>query len=118
LPLTELLVAIAAHVLTQSVRYAPLKDFGPIRLTDGSTVAFDASDNLKACTVAAFISDAKAIEKETRIGSGGNGSPPHLLANVSAHAAISRWRIPAECSPWVWPRTLATSASTDIPPFS
>lgn len=84
--LTDLPVTIVPHVLSKSVKYHPVRDLEPIGLIGGSTLAFYAGEHVKARTVAEFVTNAKIAKEEARIGSGGNGSLTHLLAEVYAQA--------------------------------
>ena len=85
--LTDLPVTIVPHVLKASVKYDPVKDLEPIGLIGGSTLGFFSSDAMTAKTLGEFVSQAKAKPDGVRIGSGGNGSLTHLMAEVFAQSA-------------------------------
>ena len=84
--LTDLPVTIVPHVLKDAVKYHPVKDLGPIGIVGGSRMGFYLNGEVRARTIQEFITSARANPGATRIGSGGNGTLTHLLAEVFAQA--------------------------------
>jgi len=84
--LTDLPVTIVPHVLKEVVKYNPLKDFGPIDLVGGSRMGFYVNADVPAKTIQESVSVARARPGTIRVGSGGNGTLTHLLAEVFAQA--------------------------------
>ncbi len=85
--LTDLPVTIVPHVLRASVRYHPVKDLEPIALIGGSPMGFYASPSTTARTLAEFVALARSRPEGVRLGSGGNGTLTHLMAEVFAQSA-------------------------------
>lgn len=85
--LTDLPVTIVPHVLKASVKYNPVKDLEPIGLIGGSSLGFVVPDTLPVKTLAEFVTLARSRPEGMRIGSGGNGSLTHLMAEVFAQSA-------------------------------
>jgi tripartite-type tricarboxylate transporter receptor subunit TctC len=85
--LTDLPVTIVPHVLKSSAKYNPVKDLEPVALIGGSPMAFYASQASGAKTLTDFIAFAKSRPEGARIGSGGNGTLTHLMAEVFAKSA-------------------------------
>ena len=85
--LTDLPVTIVPHVLKASAKYNPVKDLEPISLIGGSSLGFVVPDALPAKTLAEFVTLARSRPEGMRIGSGGNGSLTHLMAEVFAQSA-------------------------------
>lgn len=85
--LTDLPVTIVPHVLKASAKYNPVKDLEPIGLIGGSSLGFVVPDALPAKTLAEFVTLARSRPEGMRIGSGGNGSLTHLMAEVFAQSA-------------------------------
>lgn len=84
--LTDLPVTIVPHVLKEAVKYSPAKDFGPVGMVGGSRMSFYVNAEVPANTIQEFVSAARARPGAVRIGSGGNGTLTHLLAEVFAQA--------------------------------
>ncbi|MBH1963232.1 MAG: tripartite tricarboxylate transporter substrate binding protein [Comamonadaceae bacterium] len=85
--LTDLPVTIVPHVLKASAKYNPVKDLEAIGLIGGSSLGFVVPDALPAKTLAEFVTLARSRPEGMRIGSGGNGSLTHLMAEVFAQSA-------------------------------
>lgn len=85
--LTDLPVTIVPHVLRASVKYDPVRDLEPIGLIGGSTLGFFSSESMPARTLAEFVAIARARPDGVRMGSGGNGTLTHLMAEVFAQSA-------------------------------
>ncbi len=85
--LTDLPVTIVPHVLKASAKYNPTKDLEPIGLIGGSSLGFVVPDTLPVKTLADFVTLARSRPEGMRIGSGGNGSLTHLMAEVFAQSA-------------------------------
>ena len=85
--LTDLPVTIVPHVLKASAKYNPVKDLESIGLIGGSSLGFVVPDALPAKTLAEFVTLARSRPEGMRIGSGGNGSLTHLMAEVFAQSA-------------------------------
>lgn len=85
--LTDLPVTVVPHVLRASAKYDPVRDLEPIALIGRSTLGFYVAEQIKSPTIGDFVSFARAQKDGVRIGSGGNGSLTHLMAEVFAGAA-------------------------------
>jgi tripartite-type tricarboxylate transporter receptor subunit TctC len=85
--LTDLPVTIVPHVLKASAKYNPVKDLEPVALIGGSPMGFYASNASGAKTLVEFIALAKSRPDGVRLGSGGNGTLTHLMAEVFAKSA-------------------------------
>ncbi len=85
--LTDLPVTIVPHVLKASAKYDPVRDLEPVALIGGSTLGFFSSEAMPAKTLVEFVSVARARPEGVRMGSGGNGSLTHLMAEVFAQSA-------------------------------
>lgn len=85
--LTDLPVTIVPHVLKASAKYNPVKDLEPIGLIGGSSLGFVVPGSLPARSLAEFVALASSRPEGMRIGSGGNGSLTHLMAEVFAQSA-------------------------------
>ncbi len=85
--LTDLPVTIVPHVLKASAKYNPVKDLDPIGLIGGSSLGFIVPSTLPVKSLAEFVTLARARPEGMRIGSGGNGSLTHLMAEVFAQSA-------------------------------
>jgi tripartite-type tricarboxylate transporter receptor subunit TctC len=84
--LTDLPVTIVPHVLKESVKYNPVKDLGAVGMVGGSRMGFYVNAEVPARTIPEFVALARARSGAIRIGSGGNGTLTHLLAEVFAQA--------------------------------
>lgn len=85
--LTDLPVTIVPHVLRASAKYDPVRDLEPIALIGRSTLGFYVAEHVKSPHVGDFVAFARAQKDGVRIGSGGNGSLTHLMAEVFARSA-------------------------------
>ncbi len=85
--LTDLPLAIVPHVLKAAVKYDPVRDLDPVGLIGASNLGFFVPENVPAKTLAEYITWAKAKTDGVRLGSGGNGSLTHLMAEVFAQSA-------------------------------
>lgn len=85
--LTDLPVTIVPHVLRASAKYDPVRDLEPIALIGRSTLGFYVAEQIKSPTVGDFVAFARAQKEGVRLGSGGNGSLTHLMAEVFAQSA-------------------------------
>ncbi|MBS0342141.1 MAG: tripartite tricarboxylate transporter substrate binding protein [Proteobacteria bacterium] len=88
--LTDLPVTIVPHVLRGSVKYNPVRDLEPIALIGGSALGFFSNADVPAKTLKEFVSLARSRPEGVRLGSGGNGTLTHLMAEVFAQAADFR----------------------------
>src|SRR5918992_5564222 len=81
---TILLSSIATHALSPNlyarVPYDPIKDFAPITLLGIAPTVLVVNYDLPAKNLAELISLAKS--KQLAYASGGNGTPPHINAEV------------------------------------
>lgn len=85
--LTDLPVTIVPHVLKSSAKYHPVKDLEPVALIGGSPMGFYASAASGAKSLNEFITLARNRPEGVRIGSGGNGTLTHLMAEVFSQSA-------------------------------
>jgi tripartite-type tricarboxylate transporter receptor subunit TctC len=85
--LTDLPVTIVPHVLRSSVKYHPVKDLEPVALIGGSAMGFYAPPSTGVRTLSEFVALARSRPDRVRLGSGGNGTLTHLMAEVFAQAA-------------------------------
>ncbi len=85
--LADLPMTIVPHVLRASVRYHPVKDLEPIAIIGGSPMGFYAGPATPVRTLAEFVALAKGRPEGARLGSGGNGTLTHLMAEVFAQSA-------------------------------
>jgi tripartite-type tricarboxylate transporter receptor subunit TctC len=83
---TILLSSIATHALSPNlysrVPYDPVKDFAPITLLGIAPTVLVVPADLPAKTLQEFIAAAKAKPGALAYASGGNGTPPHINAEV------------------------------------
>ncbi len=83
---TILLSSIATHALSPNlysrVPYDPVKDFAPITLLGIAPTVLVINKDLEAKTLAELIAAAKARPGALAYASGGNGTPPHINAEV------------------------------------
>ena len=83
---TILLSSIATHALSPNlysrVPYDPVKDFAPITLLGIAPTVLVINQDLPAKTLSDLISLAKAKPGAYAYASGGNGTPPHINAEV------------------------------------
>ena len=84
--LTDLPVTIVPHVLKDAVKYHPVKDLGAIGIVGSSRMGFYVNAEVPARTIQDFVASARAHPGAMRLGSGGNGTLTHLLAEVFAQA--------------------------------
>src|SRR5918992_4138581 len=81
---TILLSSIATHALSPNlyarVPYDPIKDFAPITLLGVAPTVLVVNADLPAKTLQEFINLAK--KQQLAYASGGNGTPPHINAEV------------------------------------
>ncbi|MGJ7512074.1 Bug family tripartite tricarboxylate transporter substrate binding protein [Variovorax sp. GT1P44] len=85
--LTDLPVTIVPHVSKASAKYDPVRDLEPVALIGGSNLGFFSSEAMPAKTLSDFVAAARTRPEGVRIGSGGNGTLTHLMAEVFAQAA-------------------------------
>lgn len=85
--LTDLPVTIVPHVLRASAKYDPVRDLEPIALIGRSTLGFYVAEHVKSPNVSDFVAFARIQKEGVRMGSGGNGSLTHLMAEVFARSA-------------------------------
>ncbi len=84
-----------APLLQEHSSYDPLRDFTPIAITAKSPVVLVVNNSLPATSVKELIDLAKAKPGSLNYGSGGNGSTPHLSAELfKALAGVDLVRIP------------------------
>jgi tripartite-type tricarboxylate transporter receptor subunit TctC len=83
---TILLSSIATHALSPNlysrVPYDPVKDFSPITLLGIAPTVLVINNELPVKSLAELISAAKAKPGALAYASGGNGTPPHINAEV------------------------------------
>jgi tripartite-type tricarboxylate transporter receptor subunit TctC len=83
---TILLSSIATHALSPNlysrVPYDPVKDFAPITLLGIAPTVLVIHSELPAKSLAELIAAAKAKPGSLAYASGGNGTPPHINAEV------------------------------------
>ena len=83
---TILLSSIATHALSPNlyarVPYDPVKDFAPITLLGIAPTVLVINSELPARSLAELIQAAKAKPGSLAYASGGNGTPPHINAEV------------------------------------
>jgi tripartite-type tricarboxylate transporter receptor subunit TctC len=83
---TILLSSIATHALSPNlysrVPYDPVRDFAPITLLGIAPTVLVVNGELAAKSVAELIAAAKAKPGALAYASGGNGTPPHINAEV------------------------------------
>src|SRR5688572_12997582 len=83
---TILLSSIATHALSPNlysrVPYDPIKDFAPITLLGIAPTVLVINNDLPAKNLGELISLAKAKPGALAYASGGNGTPPHINAEV------------------------------------
>jgi tripartite-type tricarboxylate transporter receptor subunit TctC len=83
---TILLSSIATHALSPNlysrVAYDPIKDFAPITLLGIAPTVLVINQDLSAKSVQELISLAKSKPGQLAYASGGNGTPPHINAEV------------------------------------
>jgi tripartite-type tricarboxylate transporter receptor subunit TctC len=83
---TILLSSIATHALSPNlysrVPYDPIKDFAPITLLGIAPTVLVINQDLPAKSLAELISLAKSKPGALAYASGGNGTPPHINAEV------------------------------------
>ena len=83
---TLLLSSIATHALSPNlysrVAYDPIKDFAPITLLGIAPTVLVITQDLSAKSLQELISLAKSKPGELAYASGGNGTPPHINAEV------------------------------------
>jgi tripartite-type tricarboxylate transporter receptor subunit TctC len=83
---TVLLSSIATHALSPNlysrVPYDPLKDFAPITLLGIAPTVLVVNADLPAKSLGELIAAAKAKPGALAYASGGNGTPPHINAEV------------------------------------
>jgi tripartite-type tricarboxylate transporter receptor subunit TctC len=83
---TVLLSSIATHALSPNlysrVPYDPVKDFAPITLLGIAPTVLVIHNDLPAKSLAELIAAAKAKPGSLAYASGGNGTPPHINAEV------------------------------------
>jgi tripartite-type tricarboxylate transporter receptor subunit TctC len=83
---TILLSSIATHALSPNlysrVPYDPIKDFAPITLLGIAPTVLVINQDLPAQSLQALISLAKSKPGALAYASGGNGTPPHINAEV------------------------------------
>src|ERR671915_92256 len=83
---TILLSSIATHALSPNlysrVPYDPVKDFAPITLLGIAPTVLVINNELPAKSLAELIAAAKAKPGALAYASGGNGTPPHINAEV------------------------------------
>jgi tripartite-type tricarboxylate transporter receptor subunit TctC len=83
---TILLSSIATHALSPNlysrVPYDPIKDFAPITLLGIAPTVLVINQDLPAKTLQELISLAKSKPGALAYASGGNGTPPHINAEV------------------------------------
>jgi tripartite-type tricarboxylate transporter receptor subunit TctC len=88
--LTDLPVTIVPHVMKSIAKYDPARDLEPISLIGTSTLGFYVPGDSPARTIAEFVAASRSRPEGAQIGSGGNGTLTHLMAEVFAHAASLR----------------------------
>jgi tripartite-type tricarboxylate transporter receptor subunit TctC len=79
--------ACVAPSLIARVSYDPVTDFAPVAVVARSWLSMIVHKDVPAKTVPEFIALAKAKPGEIRFGSGGVGTPPHLVALAFMQAA-------------------------------
>jgi tripartite-type tricarboxylate transporter receptor subunit TctC len=83
---TILLSSIATHALSPNlysrVPYDPVKDFAPITLLGIAPTVLVVNSDLPAQSLSELIAAAKARPASLAYASGGNGTPPHINAEV------------------------------------
>jgi tripartite-type tricarboxylate transporter receptor subunit TctC len=83
---TILLSSIATHALSPNlysrVPYDPVRDFAPITLLGIAPTVLVVTSELPAKSVAELVALAKARPGQYAYASGGNGTPPHVNAEV------------------------------------
>lgn len=83
---TILLSSIATHALSPNlysrVPYDPIRDFAPITLLGIAPTVLVVTSDLPAKSLAELIAAAKAKPGQLAYASGGNGTPPHINAEV------------------------------------
>ena len=83
---TILLSSIATHALGPNlysrVPYDPIRDFAPITLLGIAPTVLVVTSALPAKSVAELVALAKAKPRQYAYASGGNGTPPHVNAEV------------------------------------
>ena len=83
---TILLSSIATHALSPNlysrVPYDPIRDFAPITLLGIAPTVLVVTADLPAKSVAELVALAKAKPGQYAYASGGNGTPPHVNAEV------------------------------------
>jgi len=88
---TILLSSIATHALSPNlysrVPYDPVRDFAPITLLGIAPTVLVVSNDLAAGNLRELIALAKAKPGTLAYASGGNGTPPHINAEVFKSAA-------------------------------
>ena len=85
--LTDLPVTIVPHVLRNSAKYNPVRDLEPISMIGGSSLGFFSNAEVPAKSLQDFVALARSRPEGMRLGSGGNGTLTHLMAEVFAQAA-------------------------------
>ncbi|RYY81008.1 MAG: tripartite tricarboxylate transporter substrate binding protein, partial [Comamonadaceae bacterium] len=106
--LADLPMTIVPHVLKASVKYNPVKDLDPVALIGGSSMGFYVNPGVPARSLAEFVSLAKSRPDGMRLGSGGNGTLTHLMAEVFAQSAnFSMTHVPYQGSGPAMPDLLA-----------
>lgn len=85
--LTDLPVTIVPHVMKSIAKYDPVRDLEPISLIGTTTLGFYVPAESPARTIAEFVAASRSKRDGVQIGSGGNGTLTHLMAEVFAHAA-------------------------------
>jgi tripartite-type tricarboxylate transporter receptor subunit TctC len=78
---------VVAPSLMARVSYDPVKDFAPVALVARSWLSMLVHKDVPAKTLQEFIALAKSKPGEIRFGSGGVGTPPHLMALAFMQAA-------------------------------
>jgi tripartite-type tricarboxylate transporter receptor subunit TctC len=83
---TILLSSIATHALSPNlysrVPYDPIRDFAPITLLGIAPTVLVVTSDLPARSVSELVALAKAKPGQYAYASGGNGTPPHVNAEV------------------------------------
>ncbi len=96
---TILLSSIATHALSPNlysrVPYDPIKDFAPVTLLGIAPTVLVISNDLPAKNLSELIALAKAKPGTLAYASGGNGTPPHINAEVfKSVASVDLLHIP------------------------
>ncbi len=96
---TILLSSIATHALSPNlyakVPYDPIKDFAPVTLLGIAPTVLVVRNDLPAKDLAELVTAAKAKPGGFTYASGGNGTPPHINAEVfKAVAGVDLLHIP------------------------